>query len=90
MPPLPGMGMAASFRDPSRPKMVPWRWNALPANQLQKTIFKDIDTSAVKFDSDKLIKLFRMDTGKSAPTPSLTTTLVSSSFLPPLSISPSV
>mmetsp|Transcript_6156 Transcript_6156/g.24826 ORF Transcript_6156/g.24826 Transcript_6156/m.24826 type:complete len:619 (-) Transcript_6156:59-1915(-) len=64
MPPPPGMGMAASFRDPSRPKMVPWRWNALPPNQVNKTIFKDIDISNVKFDSDKLVSLFRMDTGK--------------------------
>ena len=50
-PPLPGGGppppglvpRAPAFQDPSRAKMVPWRWNILPANVLDKTIFKHIN-----------------------------------------------
>ena len=67
-PPLPGMpgagAAAAGYRDPKRPKMVPWRWNLLPKNQIEKSVFKDLKTEDIKFDGKKIEALFRADIGK--------------------------
>jgi len=65
LPPLPGMaapGMA-SYKDPNRPKMVPWRWNLLPPNQVQKSVFKDLDTDKIQIDGKRIEALFRADIG---------------------------
>mmetsp|Transcript_60827 Transcript_60827/g.91827 ORF Transcript_60827/g.91827 Transcript_60827/m.91827 type:complete len:1172 (+) Transcript_60827:57-3572(+) len=65
LPPLPGMGGAAGgYRDPNRPKMVPWRWNLLPPQQVQKSVFKELNPDNIKFDGKRIEALFRADIGQ--------------------------
>ena len=53
-----------SYRDPSRPKMVPWRWNLLPPAQIEKSVFKELDPDSIKFDGKRIEDLFRADIGR--------------------------
>eukprot|EP00339_Tiarina_fusa_P000530 CAMPEP_0117068868 /NCGR_PEP_ID=MMETSP0472-20121206/48273_1 /TAXON_ID=693140 ORGANISM="Tiarina fusus, Strain LIS" /NCGR_SAMPLE_ID=MMETSP0472 /ASSEMBLY_ACC=CAM_ASM_000603 /LENGTH=954 /DNA_ID=CAMNT_0004791117 /DNA_START=94 /DNA_END=2958 /DNA_ORIENTATION=- len=64
MPGPPGLPGGNSNRDPNRPKMLPWRWNMLPPNQLKKSVYKDLSADKVDFDGKVLEDLFRADIGQ--------------------------
>jgi len=48
------------FFDESRPKLTPWRWNALPQRGVEKTIFSKCDPTKIQIDKDSLIEIFKV------------------------------